>query len=1207
MGSIVLLILSACGSQGASGSPQPPHDVTITVSPASITLAPGQLHRFTATVLGTDDRRVDWSAPDGLVSVEGETVLFTAPEGAGAYELTATSRADVNRSATAAVSVVGASVHDVSQDVGNEGGMVDVGSGAIVAFPGGALRDEANVRVRAYQMPPDPEAPRLENIGLQVIVEIPVGSLNLDDREQVLYVAVPGELTSGLAEDATTAARVEITFDYTTTYNASTNYRPEVEDAVAIPLSYLADLIQEYGTTPDNVTIAVQPVGVATQLVPGSLEAPGLSHGITSRAYGLFRLNIGADFTKAKTLCGSNREDATWPGFTQISGPVTPAGGRTPLVLVHGWQTLGQSDGKKSAYHPAMCAWLDYLPGLQSDSELKQKYELYSFSYDSDGRVLESVSALEIALRRSFGDQKVVLIGHSMGGMLANTLIQRTGSAQVHHSISLGTPYRGSRALLCEEGGSNGTYCNRVRTIAIDVGTLFIEEVLDAAGTKDLAWEFGGVEYSVSFRCDGGTFGICNRKQVSDANPFLERTNANLVGGNYRNYNALVGEVGFWGQVRGLGAGSKAIETVAGMKSDGIVPTQSACLSTSRSTDNSCSDSIFGSARWSKHASNHMTITGMGTLSEVKSVLNDVWPGVYQPSDPEPPVEPGVPEAFALQPAVPYCTDALQPAIRLNWTASAGAQAYEIHRDGALYASPKTLSTTFENTANVTAGQAYAYFVRATNEAGTRDSNIRTVTVPMVICDEEPTVGADLIISGLTVTPTAAQAGFAVTVSFSVTNQGDATAGASTARIRINTNPTNVTTSDTLLEELSIPAIGAGSAQTYNQSVTLPPVLPDGTYYVWVTADVFNQAGQVDYQNDRAVRNLTIGEPIGGVTASANRLSTGYYYSLAVGGDGTVWAWGRNEYGELGNGSTTDSLRPVQVDGLRNINSVAAGHSHSLALDEAGRVWAWGRGDRGALGTGTPDAEPVPRLVMDIENVVGVAAGNSFSLGLKEDGTVWHWGISVGWAIDEDEWTPVQVSGLRNISKIVAGNVHSIALDEYGTVWTWGWNQFGQLGDGTLETSVSPQSVTSLGTVVDIGAGEYTSYALMEDGSVWTWGLLNGKADFSETPVPLADLSSIRRVTTGDYHSLALRGDGTVWSWGSNYYGQLGDGTTTDSATPVRVISIPTATDIAAGIYQSLALAEDGTFWAWGGNEYGQVGDGSTVDRHTPVQILGIP
>jgi alpha-tubulin suppressor-like RCC1 family protein len=367
-------------------------------------------------------------------------------------------------------------------------------------------------------------------------------------------------------------------------------------------------------------------------------------------------------------------------------------------------------------------------------------------------------------------------------------------------------------------------------------------------------------------------------------------------------------------------------------------------------------------------------------------------------------------------------------------------------------------------------------------------------------------------------------------------------------------------------------------------------------------------------------------------------LVAGAWESFALKGDGTVWAWGYNVHGELGVGLNdhdpgTDHdyySMPVKVVNLSDVIAISTFAHHSLALKSDGTVWAWGRGSYGELGDGTNKDHKSPVQVSGLSDVIAISAGGGHSLALKSDGTVWAWGHNIygqlGDGTTTSRSTPVQVLtsegvGLSGVIAISSGYDNCFVLKSDGTVWAWGDNTFWALGDGTRVQyrSTPVQVLTSEGVglsgVIAISSGNDHCLVLKSDGTVWAWGrsemgqLGDGMTTYGHSPVQVSGLSGVVAIVAGQFHSLALKGDGTVWAWGQNEYGRLGDGTTTDRSTPVQVSGLSGVVAIVAGQFHSLALKNDGTVWAWGYNHAGQLGDGTITlyaGRYTPVQVIGL-
>jgi len=236
--------------------------------------------------------------------------------------------------------------------------------------------------------------------------------------------------------------------------------------------------------------------------------------------------------------------------------------------------------------------------------------------------------------------------------------------------------------------------------------------------------------------------------------------------------------------------------------------------------------------------------------------------------------------------------------------------------------------------------------------------------------------------------------------------------------------------------------------------------------------------------------------PVGGIRRTAAPVAAGESHSLAVKSDGTVWAWGQNGSGQLGDGTTTPYSRstPLPVSNLTGVVSVAAGYAHSLAVKSDGTLWAWGRNVYGQLGDGTTTDRLTPMPVLGLTGVVTVAAGSGHSLALKSDGTLWAWGRNaqgqLGDGTTTARLTPVPVPGLTGVVAVAAGERHTLAVKSDGTLWAWGYNLYGRLGNGKSNPSpqTTPQLVDLPGGVVAMGAGVSHSMAVKSDGTLWIWG-----------------------------------------------------------------------------------------------------------------------
>jgi alpha-tubulin suppressor-like RCC1 family protein len=250
-------------------------------------------------------------------------------------------------------------------------------------------------------------------------------------------------------------------------------------------------------------------------------------------------------------------------------------------------------------------------------------------------------------------------------------------------------------------------------------------------------------------------------------------------------------------------------------------------------------------------------------------------------------------------------------------------------------------------------------------------------------------------------------------------------------------------------------------------------------------------------------------------------ISAGAAHTLAVRADGTLWGWGLNQFGQLGDGTFTTRHSPQPIDTNEMWQAVAAGWDYTVALRADGSLWTWGNNNTGQLGNGTLMNTNRPQPIGTNATWRAIATEGtgpaSHSLAIRSDGTLWAWGANndgqLGIGTYSSTNAPQQVGTNTNWEAVAAGGRHTVALREDGTLWTWGRNENGQLGNGTdgpFENANTPQQV----------------------GIQETWVA----------------------VTAGREHTVALRADGSLWAWGDNGWGQLGTGTFDDANTPQPVL-----------------------------------------------------
>jgi alpha-tubulin suppressor-like RCC1 family protein len=355
---------------------------------------------------------------------------------------------------------------------------------------------------------------------------------------------------------------------------------------------------------------------------------------------------------------------------------------------------------------------------------------------------------------------------------------------------------------------------------------------------------------------------------------------------------------------------------------------------------------------------------------------------------------------------------------------------------------------------------------------------------------------------------------------------------------------------------------------------------------------------------------------------TATKLSAGLYHSCLVTSNGGAKCWGRNTYGQLGDGTTTARSKPTDVSGLTAgvLAIEASAYYHTCAITTGGGVKCWGYNNYGQLGDGTATTRYTPANVSGLASgVSALAPGYDHTCALTSAGGVKCWGRNnygqLGDGTTTTRYTPTNVSGLSSgVIAIAAGYYHTCAVTTAGQVRCWGYNIYGQLGDGTTTTKYTPNTVSGITSgATAIATGYYHSCAIVSGGAkCWgyntTYGQLgDGTTTNRYTPVNVTTLSSgVSAIDGGNYFTCAVRSTGAANCWGQNSSGQVGDGTATTRLTPTAVSGLSSGvSDIATGGLHACALTTAGGVKCWGSNTYGQLGDGTTTIKYTPVDISG--
>ncbi len=350
------------------------------------------------------------------------------------------------------------------------------------------------------------------------------------------------------------------------------------------------------------------------------------------------------------------------------------------------------------------------------------------------------------------------------------------------------------------------------------------------------------------------------------------------------------------------------------------------------------------------------------------------------------------------------------------------------------------------------------------------------------------------------------------------------------------------------------------------------------------------------------------------------KISISATHCLAIKADGTLWAWGDNGYGQLGNGTSFSSSTPIQIGTDNDWWQISAGSGISMALKNNGTLWSWGRNNYGQLGDGTFINHNSPIQVgseTNWTNITNTQGGYHFAA-IKSNGTLWCWGFNdqgqLGDGTLVNKNVPTQVGIATDWSMVSTGGFFTHAIKTNGSLWGWGDNTFGQIGDSSTSDRLNPVQIGTATDWTNVVGGSYYTAAIKNNQTIWQWGYNNygqlglGNNINKSIPTQVGTATDWQKIFAGGGHTLGMKTNGTLWSWGYNNHGQLGDGTLVSKNAPIQIGTATDWQDIFANGFRSASFSTTNLdLYAWGLNAQVQLGDGTSIDRTTPVQIICTP
>ena len=347
-----------------------------------------------------------------------------------------------------------------------------------------------------------------------------------------------------------------------------------------------------------------------------------------------------------------------------------------------------------------------------------------------------------------------------------------------------------------------------------------------------------------------------------------------------------------------------------------------------------------------------------------------------------------------------------------------------------------------------------------------------------------------------------------------------------------------------------------------------------------------------------------------------NKINQGSIWEYS--GANALYVWSKNNVGQLGQNNRTYYSSPVQIPGSnwQSSSDTSSGtYNSSIALKTDGTLWTWGYNDNGALGQNAPTNSHLSSPVQIPGTTWSkVSMGNQSGSAIKTDGTLWAWGYNGNGNLGQNNninySSPAQIPG-TTWNKIESGFRRTHAIKTDGTLWSWGYGNYGYFGNNTSGPSnrvSSPVQVPGT-TWSEVHDAQYHVLGLKTDGTLWAWGYdghgelaQNNNINYS-SPAQIPG-TTWSKVSSGLYSSAGIKTDGTLWTWGQTHKGQLGQNqTSVRYSSPVQIPGTTWSSIQVTEEYAMFALKTDNTLWSWGYNNNGNLGQNNRTEYSSPVQV----